>query len=269
MPLNVQEFWPLPWENLEAYRLMFAIENGLRELIIDELSSLFGSHWYKSRLPGDVFKKYKDARTFERTIGWVKLVPHHPMYYVDFPDLSKIILRDDNWKESFAKFFQRKDFVLSTLGQLDFVRNKIAHNRKASTGDVLSIQAAYAWLANSVGETRFKGLSSRCTVNEEILQLLSDLQSLAARAFSDCQRYAPVRDLSSWFAAKDQWWFDETYLGDPIDAIVSFFNLIDSYNRLPRSRGRGHEIERWVVENRMQQVFNDSQLQFSRLLESK
>ncbi len=41
----------VPRENLDAYAFLFAIEVGLRELIIDRLKSLSGHQWYKRRLP--------------------------------------------------------------------------------------------------------------------------------------------------------------------------------------------------------------------------
>jgi hypothetical protein len=67
-----------PEENMAAFCLLYEIESALRELIIEELTSLAGSRWYKQRLPGDALEKYREAKKFEKSVKWSQLVPHHP-----------------------------------------------------------------------------------------------------------------------------------------------------------------------------------------------
>src|SRR5690242_15851284 len=119
-----------PEENGRCYSLMYAIENGIRELIIEELSNLEGPLWYKHRLPGDILTKYREAVRLQRQVVWTKMVPHHPLYYLDFPDLKKIIEREDNWKDSFSAIFTRKELISATLSEIEPTRNSLAHNRK-------------------------------------------------------------------------------------------------------------------------------------------
>ena len=126
----------VPEQNTAIFKYLFAIENGLRELIISSLATAAGPRWYRSRLPGDVLDKYRQGATIERSTSWTQLVPHHPMYYVDFADLRKILERDDNWRDSFEVIFKRRDLLASTLSELEFIRNKIAHNRKATLQDL-------------------------------------------------------------------------------------------------------------------------------------
>ena len=40
-----------PQENLEIFAMLYCIETALRELIIESLSALEGSRWYKKCLP--------------------------------------------------------------------------------------------------------------------------------------------------------------------------------------------------------------------------
>src|SRR6266508_2715396 len=117
----------IPENNLVAYKLMYNIEVGLREFLI----STFGAgnqKWWKQRLPVDVFYKFKAGREEEKKIKWVELISHHPLYYIEFPDLKKIIERNDNWRDAFQQIFGDKSVFCGGLRELEPVRNKIAHN---------------------------------------------------------------------------------------------------------------------------------------------
>ena len=96
-----------PSNSVQAFNLLFAIENALREFIIESLSRFAGPKWYKTRLPGDVLKKYREGQQYERATPWIELVPHHPIYYVDFSDLRKIIEQNNNWADVFKDLYQR------------------------------------------------------------------------------------------------------------------------------------------------------------------
>jgi hypothetical protein len=106
-----------PSNSVEAFTLLYCIENALREFIIDSLSNFSGPKWYKTRLPGDVLKKFKEAKIYERSIAWLELVPHHPLYYIDFADLRKIIEQNNNWTEIFKELFLNKNVTSDTLNR--------------------------------------------------------------------------------------------------------------------------------------------------------
>ncbi len=44
----------VPSENLAIYKLLYNVEVGLRELIIEVLEAKGGARWWKERLPSDV-----------------------------------------------------------------------------------------------------------------------------------------------------------------------------------------------------------------------
>ena len=114
--------------NLEAYKLLHFIENMLRVIIVNNLSSI-DPFWYKTRLPGDIYSKYKDGRKITRSNKWCRQIFHHPIYYVDFPDLKKIISSQNNWDDVFKQYFNKKEILIGYLESLEFTRNNIAHNR--------------------------------------------------------------------------------------------------------------------------------------------
>ncbi len=249
----------IPEENLIAYQLLYQIEVGMRELIISTLSKS-DVRWWKKRLPADVLEKYKNGRQEEQKIKWVELIPHHPLYYVDFPDIRKVIDRNDNWKDIFQNIFGDKDVICGTLRGLEPVRNNIAHNRKASSKDLQIVQGAYSLIVSAIGESQFVKLVQKCTTAEQIPQELIELSNESEVVFRDCASFAPCLSLHKWESIKNQWWFDSDYLGTNIDDIISFFELLTEYNLLPRYRGEGYKLEEWFRVKQVDLLFQKSRV---------
>jgi len=236
----------VPEENLEIYKLLYKIEVGLREFIIELLEAQCGSRWWKQRLPPDVLKVYRKGREYVRNIRWCQLVPHHPIYYIEFPDLKKVIQRSDNWREVFKSVFVREEVLIGTLTELEPIRNKIAHNRKATTADWRIVEGAYHKIAAAIGDERFSELVARCTLAKDLPQRLLQLREEATLACTCCRECRPLGALEAWHGTRESWWFDPEYLGHQLDAINEYFETLDAYRQLPRSRGSGYRIEAWV-----------------------
>jgi hypothetical protein len=258
----------IPETNIEIVAAMYTIEVGLRELIIETFQQLGDPRWYKHRLPPDILKKYQQGREYERNQTWVQCVPHHPVYYLDFPDIATILEKNDNWETAFKAIFRRKDVTISGLRRLEPIRNKVAHNRKASSADLAIVEAEYAALCSSLGGERLKELAGRCTRNAEIPARLRDLSEEARISFVACKVFDPVLSLDAWHSASKQWWFDTGYLGCDIDPIVRYFAEIDEYSKLPRKRGSGPLIEKWVRSRNLKGAYNAAEAAFRCLLGS-
>lgn len=254
----------VPAANLRAYALMFAIENATRELIIEELSGRYGAHWFKNRLPGDILQKYREAVALERKAKWTELVSHHPIYYLDFPDLRKIMVQKDNWNEVFKNFFQNQAVLDTTLFEIEVSRNRVAHNRKICVADLENIENAYNKLSTCLGEERFQALTMRCTTLKSIRDALSELTRILDETYSRCCS-TELSNLN-WRYIVDQWWFEESYLGGPLHDVVAFFTLIEEYQQLPRTRGQGHKIESWVKASKVQELYRAAKSQLTNII---
>lgn len=255
-----------PNTNIETYCCLFQIENVLRELIIESLSDVVGPRWYKQRLPPDIQDKYRKGLAYERASNWVRLVPHHPIYYVEFPDLRKIIERGDNWRDVFSEISPRKDIITATLSELEPVRNKVAHNRITTQGEVRLVASARDTLSNAIGSEKFSALASRCTHVEGVPDQLVALEKESTRCLSKCVAYEPLGKLPVWQSVSEQWWFDETYLEAELDGIKRLFGKFEGYATLQRGRGTGHKIERWVRDSKIKETFELASQEFSELL---
>ena len=243
-----------PQQNVRCFKLLYTIENAIRELIIETLSTVDGPLWYKRRLPQDVLEKYREAIEIQRRTKWVSLIPHHPIYYIDFPDLRKIIERQDNWKDAFSKIFTRKDLISATLSELEPARNALAHNRKLAKQDFTLLEAASSKLVSALGGQRFRQLAARtstaCTIRETLMNLQKDLTGLL-KACTDCK---DLGSIDAWNSIRQQWWFDETYLGQSTDPLKKCFELLAQYSKLPRHRGSGYILESWVKTSKISEV---------------
>lgn len=258
----------VPRENIDIYRCLYMIENALRELIIDSMEAVDGPLWYKKRLPGDVLAKYREAIKHEKNIKWTQLIPHHPIYYIDFPDLKKVIERKDNREQVFQQIFPRKDIFASTLSELEFIRNRIAHNRKATNKDSEIVKGAYTKLSLSIGEKTFVELVSRCTYAGDIYTRLLELEKECESSLNNCRNLKAMETLKVWESVYNEWWFDESYLGHELTEIVSYFTTIIEYQNLPRARGVGHKIEKWVQCNKIEDKYAKAKKEFNVILDS-
>lgn len=255
----------IPETNLELYSLIYKIEVGLRELLIQKLGEK-DSRWWKQRLPGDVLDKYKSGRIDERKVTWIGLIPHHPLYYIDFPDLRKVIERNDNWKDVFQVIFSDKDVVCGLLREIEPIRNKIAHNRKVSKHDVTQAEAAYIMISDAVGNELFESLIMRCTVAQDLYSTIEELCHETSRLYSLCNSIQPIDDLTLWERVKSSWWYDDDYLGHSVQEITQFFTLLIAYTQLPRYRGAGYEIEEWIKTNALEASYHRALLEFEGIL---
>lgn len=256
----------VPRENIEIYCALYSIETALRELIIELMHNIEGPRWYKKRLPGDILIKYRQAKEYESNIKWTQLVPQHPIYYIDFADLKKIIEREDNWKDVFKSIFQRKDILSSTLSELEFIRNKIAHNRKATDKDIDIVKGTYTKLSEAIGQNKFDELVSRCASAVNILEQLTKLAREAERTLHVCKKMEPLEQSEVWETIYAEWWFDELYLGGKLNEIANYFKVIKEYTVQPRQRGSGYKIEAWVKANNIEGKYKNAKEEFAVLL---
>mgnify|MGYP000854516324 FL=1 len=256
----------VPKENLEIFSYLYLIETALRELIIEIFTCIDGPKWYKKRLNKDALEKYQKGKEYEKKIKWTELIPHHQIYYIDFPDLKDIITRPDNWKVAFKEIFNREDIIKGTLTGLEPIRNKIAHNRKVTGSEVKIIESAYVKLSEAVGKEHFKELSERCTSATDIIEKLSNLKQEAGKTYQICKKIQLLEKLNIWESIRTEWWFDEDYLGVKLTNILLYFNIVTEYITSPRQRGTGHKIEAWLESKNFINIYREAENEFKIIL---
>lgn len=262
-PFALTNPFAAPVENAKLFAAIFVVEVGLRELLIERLAAAYGNRWAQTALPGgDIQSKIREAREYERRTPWVSYVPLHPVYYLDFPDLITIIERRNNWDHVFRNIFDRKDIIISTLRQLEPLRNKVAHNRRATIADLREVEAAVfsidGMLARDGQPLSLQSYAQRCTSEPDLptrfSQLLQELDA-GDKAITLLNKQL---SLDIWREIKNQWWFDEVYLCRDLTAVGSAFATLEAYTELDRPRGRGHVVERWVAAHYQSESFSQA-----------
>lgn len=253
--------------NMQAYKCIHIIENGLREFIIEEMTLKYGERWYKSHLPSNVLKTYKEGRLYEKNIKWNELIPHHPIYYIDFPNIKEIIERKDNWNEVFKETFHRSDIICTSLSEIEYIRNKVAHNRKISKKELILLESVYLKVESFIGENNLKRFALKCTAISNIIDKLSELRKNMKELFEICIDCKPILQLNNNFEdILKSWWFDESYINCKVDGIIEFYQLIKKYNQLNRHRGDGYKVEEWIKINDLIEIYNNAEKEFTEIL---
>ena len=262
-------FLPVPQSNVCAYKIIYSIETATRMLILTELEKISGPRWYRKCLPSDVLSSYKQARTEERKTTWLTLVPHEPIAYVDFPDLKKIIMRSDNWSNVFATIFgkSKKDLFSATWSKMEPIRNKVAHNRIVAESEIVTLRDSYNFLSENIGRDYLNALLTLSRDKPNIPQMLHRLKNEGQSALETIRHSAPLEEPSIWPLVESSWWFDETYIGENLEAISDYFETVMGYTKLLRRRGNGHLIEKWSNDHSIYGQFSASDQRLSDLLQ--
>ena len=258
--------FPVPFENTKGYQILYTIENALRMLIVDQLETVAGSRWYKQRLPADILAAYQTARDEERKIKWIDLVPHHPIYYVDFPSLKKIVEQKNNWNDAFKVIFRRKDIFAASWSAVEPIRNKVAHNRQIGQTELVSLKHTFNFLTHSVGTDEFTALARQSISIPDIILRITALRNEGESTIQKCRCFERIESLDTWNSISNSWWFDDSYIGSELSPIQIYFDTIKEYTLLPRRRGQGHLIEKWIREAKVNQLFARSDNLLAKLM---
>ncbi len=255
----------MPDENLVILKLLYNIEVALREFIIDALGNEFGPLWWKERIPSDIKDIALQGLRDEITSKRIKLIPHHPVYYIDFAELLIIIIEKDNWEEVFKLKFRREEIIFTILSEIENIRNNVAHNRRATKEDVTIVQSIYEKTVSSIGEERFSDFTARTTYAENIRADLSSLRELLKNTYNLCLSHEQVTELDTWEAIKNTWWFDPEYLDAEITSIKEYFRSINFYKKLSIDGGADYVIETWIKENNLKNKYEDAIKEFLKI----
>ncbi|MCV6574658.1 MAG: Swt1 family HEPN domain-containing protein [Cohaesibacter sp.] len=128
--------------------LMGLVENHLRNLIAAELQKIAGKRWYKTRIPHDLYRQWKERQDNDNE---QKKDSFPLIYYAELMHLSDVICRKDNWEQIFHRFFYTQDDFQVSLRRLNSVRRAIAHYRPLVRADQIVLFSEAYRLLSSIG----------------------------------------------------------------------------------------------------------------------
>jgi hypothetical protein len=145
---EVQEERELKARLLKAYDIISNLEIRLREFLIEVMESVFGQSWAKQRVPGEIYKQWKEKRDSAVSKG-EKEQPI--LWYADFTDYERIITRGDNWKDTFETKFMNMIDVQVSFQRLYPIRNSTMHTRPLTKEDFLLLSVEAHRILRAIG----------------------------------------------------------------------------------------------------------------------
>jgi len=121
----------------ESFPQMFILENSIRELIRQKLSTNYGKDWWTKAVSLGI------QQGVQRTIDKEKKYPHrprrgtHPIFYTNFADLKQIILQN---RTLFANTIIDFQWFEVQMDQVYMARNCLAHSIPIEEDDAATIR---------------------------------------------------------------------------------------------------------------------------------
>jgi hypothetical protein len=109
------------------YRMLYIFENLVREFITNTLNDIDGDNWFDTRANKGMKDKYEKRKSDEEKNHWHTGRNEHPLFYMDFGDLSLLII--NHWGV-FSDFFPDQAWVTSRIRDTERTRNVIAHTNE-------------------------------------------------------------------------------------------------------------------------------------------
>ena len=119
-----------------AYRLLFILENIVRDLIVSRFSEPDGPSWFEKRASVPMKTKVAQRKEQEEKNQWHSGRNKDEIFYLDFGDLSKLITT--HW--SLFEDLPNQAWVQSRLDEAERSRNVIAHTNLLSAEEVARLE---------------------------------------------------------------------------------------------------------------------------------
>jgi hypothetical protein len=137
--------------DLEAFPLLFDLENVIRELIVAIMLSSYGDDWWDTAgIDQNLINNAAQYRSNEANNPLHDSFEFHPIFYLDLKDLRKIIEDEDDkhaqqgnpMGSPFAAVFAHYDQVHmpDKIGEIRDLRNRVMHGKYLTENNVLAVR---------------------------------------------------------------------------------------------------------------------------------
>lgn len=135
-----------------AYKILFELENHLRQFIQSKLTEKFGADWWEKGVSSGLRAKSDQRHKDESALGWDVSVTQSNMEYLWFENLINIIT--GNWKDVFESVFKDQEKIVLKLKELETLRHAIAHTRTLSDDAISRLEQYSGDIYNMTGTIR-------------------------------------------------------------------------------------------------------------------
>jgi hypothetical protein len=138
-------------EMAEIYPKYYVLENSVRVVIKRILEKKHGKNWWQQRVAKPVRDTVVERMNKEAKQPWHGKRGQHEIFYSDFSDLKKIIIK--NW-DDFREIFPSQAWISQKLDELEHPRNVIAHHNPLSPEDKKRIELYFSDLISLLQSKR-------------------------------------------------------------------------------------------------------------------
>ena len=120
-----------------CYRLLYVLENVVREFIAEVLTEADGDDWFEKRASVQMKRKVAERKAAETKNQWHSGRNKHPLYYLDFGDLALIF--QSHWLV-FKDLVPDQAWAVSRIQDAERSRNVIAHTNLLSDDELVRLE---------------------------------------------------------------------------------------------------------------------------------
>jgi len=134
-----------------AYDTLLLLETRLRRLVEAKLTEVHGSTWWKRGVPKPVRDQCLQRKQERESPDSLR---HNAIDYTFIGELKDVILRGDNWRDTFAQVFQNEHGTVETMFLwIEPARKDVAHPRDISDDEYQQFTVAANWLLRAINRS--------------------------------------------------------------------------------------------------------------------
>lgn len=119
----------------QVYPYLYLLENSVRTLIVSVLGTAHGPDWWDTAVPEEIKRIVSDRMKKENKNRWHGKRGAHPIFYMDFGHLRRIVITKRNWPY-FEPLLPSQEWLTQRLDEVEISRNVIAHCNPLHKDDV-------------------------------------------------------------------------------------------------------------------------------------
>lgn len=123
---------------LTVFATITAFENATREFVYSVLYEKYKNNWWKNGVQDGIRTKAESRKEQESKVKWHVSRGDAMMSYIDFGDLTKIMLSHDNWPV-FEPYVDSQDWVRAIFSDIEKSRNVIMHSGVLDEYDIARV----------------------------------------------------------------------------------------------------------------------------------
>jgi len=137
-----------------------------------------------------------------------------------------------------------------------------------SSIDLAYLRSTYDKFRLAIGADQFETLLRASANYRSCYDQFASLREELTSTYKQLRALKPIANLDVWNICRGAWWFDSLYIGHPIEGISEYFVAVEKYRELPRGWGSALDLERWILSNDLEKLYNDGVAQITEVLGS-